>query len=245
MDYILEYCEKLESLPSLSMLRKRISFLSHEMKMHVSNDLTPHEKLQGLSEFFFHQLNFKVFSEKQKSRSGLTEVICEKKGTAFSVGLLYRQLAQVLHVPLRFVQVPHLRLLKWSGQGHSLFVDLAQNGKVLLHADLLAYVQQLKNEGYDLGVSTFEFLDDRTVLMAYLSLLKENFGYASNTSQLLKIYECILQLQPQNISVIGERALLYYNLGCKTEARQELKRYFAFSNPRCSSPELTKMSGKF
>ena len=118
--------------------------------------------------------------------------------------------------------------MKVIHRGQSFFVDLMDR-KILSTNDMLELLNECKKK----SVEGFQSLDGHSaeeIAEKYLNALKRVYRNQNRNTNLVEVYNHILDGKPLNLKELGERALLLKSLGEKKLARIDIKRYFSFVN---------------
>ncbi len=220
---------------------RRLQFLCYELRSQVHESDSPENKLRILNDFFFFQKSYFVTSDSDSDVTSyqslfLDRTILKRSGSAITISLIYKHLAQHIGLPLNFIDLDPKCFLKYIGSSQTIFIDLSRGGKFLTADDLIENIRtRLKNEKISLS-QICESLSPLQFLVNYLSGLKRHSNRQSQLNELLIVQNSLLDLLPQNLSLLGERAILYYKLNLPKNSASDLKRYFSFQ-PRERAPQ--------
>jgi regulator of sirC expression with transglutaminase-like and TPR domain len=238
-------CGRVEFNVKAELLAKRVLFLSFEAQTHIPMELSWDTKLQKLNEFFFQKKDFSVVADQSfhdpLSLQLLNRVLSTRIGAPRLLGLVYVYIAQKIGLHLEFVDLQPQCYLKYLDQGTSRFIDLSRCGKLMSSLELLDTLQRRLQVPSVSSADLLETVSSERFVLDYLVALKAAFKYRENLEPLLIIQNHILDLQPTNLNLLGERALLYKQMGHQKNALSDLKRYFAFSDRNRAPLELVKL----
>lgn len=218
--------------------------MGYELTASLKSDFTTSQKFDLLNYFFFDLKEFAIPVEPlfhdPLSLNLLNRVLNARVGSSKTLALIYRYLGEQIGLKFEFVDLQPNCFLKYVENGISKFVDLARHGKILSSDELIATLQsraKTKAEVADLceTMSLDEFV------INYLSILKNAYQQRSNLEPLLIVQNWLLEYQPANMMVIGERALLLNHLGHFKNSFADLKRYFSFADRNTAPLELVNL----
>jgi regulator of sirC expression with transglutaminase-like and TPR domain len=213
---------------------RRISFLSFELAAQC-DELTELERLARLNEFFFNTQGFVVLPERSaESQYSLRPFLVEKKSSAIMVALLYLHLAAQLGLRMSFARSATWSILKWHrSDGRCDYIDVAQAGETLSADQLLALMG-----GTSAPLETVMLKDVMLSFLRQLTIVYANAGERDLSHATLSM---MLKIEPNNLSLLCERALLRLKMGFDKEALADLKRYLAFSELGSAPVELQRL----
>lgn len=214
-----------DSFTSDSCLRT-VKFMAYELAS-LCESKSEDEIYRTLQKYFFNDKNFRV----KPGPHLLNDVLEQRAGCGMAISLLYMHFAQNLGLRLQLVHWPLHSVLKWDRQNNkSCYLDLEQQGQLLSEEALLKMINRHREQ-----VSTLELSE---ALTQYLTYILISLRQTENQNDIHRAYNLLLQLDPENTRLIGERALLRKNLGLIKESLNDFKRYFAFTNRDAASPEI-------
>ena len=233
--------KNLDATTDVENLVRRLQFLCYELRAQIGDGESLENKLRILNDFFFYQKNFLAVSATDTEDPPyqslfLEKALLQKAGSSITITLIYNHLAQHIGLPLYFIDLDPKCFLKFVGDEQTIFIDLSRGGKFLSAEDLLENIRKrLKNE--KLSVSKVcESLTPSQFLVNYLNSIKRHLLRSASLNELLIVQNSLLDLLPQNLSLLGERALLHYKLNLWKNSVSDLKRYFSFQ-PRERAPQ--------
>jgi regulator of sirC expression with transglutaminase-like and TPR domain len=238
-------CSRVEINVKAEILAKRVLFLSFEAQTQIPQELSWDLKLQKLNEFFFDKKDFAIVADASfhdpVALQLLNRALASRVGAPRPLGLVYSSIAQKIGLNLEFVDLQPHCYLKYVDQGTSRFIDLSRRGKLMSSLELLETLQRRLQTPSISSTELLETVCHERFIIDYLVALKSAFKYRENLEPLLIIQNHILDLQPTNLPLIGERALLFKQMGHDKNALSDLKRYFAFSDRKRAPQELVKL----
>ena len=238
---ICEICTRVEPDVKASSVMRRLQFLGYELTAMVGqHDSTP-QKLDTLNRFFFDVKDFSVPQEPNffdpLSIHLLNRVLNSRIGSSRTLAMVYRYLGEQIGLKFEFVDLQPHCYLKHVENGISKFVDFSRRGQSLTSDELLETLQSRAKSQIELA-SLCESVGADHFVVEYLMVLKSAYQERSNVEPLLMVQNWILEYQPSNMMIIGERAVLLNHLGHYRNAFADLKRYFSFADRNSAPKEL-------
>lgn len=236
---ICDICTRVEPDVKASSVMRRLQFLGYELNALIGPDDSTSQKFETLNRFFFDVKEFAVPIEPSfhdpLSLHLLNRVLNTRIGSSRTLAMVYRFLGEQVGLKFEFVDLQPNCYLKHVENGSSKFVDFSRRGQSLSSDELLETLQSRAQTHAE--VSTLcETVGADHLVVEYLMVLKSAYQHRSNVEPLLMVQNWILEYQPSNMTVIGERAVLLNHLGHYRNAFADLKRYFSFAD-RASAPK--------
>ncbi len=238
--------KQLEPTTDITNLIRRLQFLCYELRSQLSEDEHPETKLKILNDFFFTQKNFSSLAQSELDEIPylslfLERALVQRSGSPLIMTLIYNHLAQHIGLPLHFIDLEPKCFLKYLGETQTTYIDLSRGGKSLGAEELLENMRRrLKDEKISIS-QICETLTPLQFLVSYLTSLKKYLTRHSKLEELLLIQNSLLELLPQNLHLLGERALLFYKLNLPKNSILDLKRYFSFQHRDRAPQELVRI----
>lgn len=214
---------------SMEWASRNVNFMTYEL-MAQSEGLTEAERFELLNKYYFKTKGFQVLQlkpqETQERHLLLKPVLENRAGAPLAIALIYLHFAAHLDLPAYLIQLRNHYLLKWVRGGHSSYIDLCSEGRLVSEEELMQIVTRVNEPT---GVSeSLNILPNRKTFLRYSEDLMKIYDRTQNNERLYAIYNVILKVEPQNSRIIGRRALLCRQMGLDKEALADLKRYFSF-----------------
>lgn len=214
---------------SMEWASRNLNFMTYEL-MAQAEGLTEAERFELLNRYYFKTKGFQVLQltpqEAQERHLLLKPVLESRAGAPLAIALIYLHFAAHLDLPAYLIQLRNHFLLKWVRGGHSSYIDLCNEGRLVSEEELVQIVART-NE-LSSGVETLSILPNRKTFLRYTEDLLRVYERLQAFERLYAIYNVILKVEPQNSRIIGRRALLCRQMGLDKEALADLKRYFSF-----------------
>lgn len=224
---------------------RRLQFLGFELTAMISPDDSTSRKLETLNRFFFELKEFSVPIDASfhdpLSLHLLNRVLNTRVGSSRTLSMVYRYLGEQIGLKFEFVDLQPNCYLKHVENGQSKFVDFGRKGTTLSSDQLIESLQaraQATHQSKAEIATLCESVGADHFIVEYLMVLKGAYQDRSNVEPLLMVQNWILEYQPSNMTVMGERALLLNHLGHYRNAFADLKRYFSFADRNAAPKEL-------
>lgn len=197
-------------------------------------DLDDDEKILKLNDFFFNDLDFQIVNDCQSPHSWLIDpVYSNKKGHPLIISILYSLFAEYINLPICLMNHPHFTFLKWVRTKESQLLDLSCNCQSLNSNQLIKAIQQTNQKE-----NSFVSLTQCQVILVYLNMLLDVYQGDESELHKLKVLNTLLELDPNNIDFLKERALLFKNLNYADEALVDINKYFSFVGEKDAASEI-------
>lgn len=223
---------------SLEAANRTLNFMTYEL-MAQAETLNEAERFALLNHYYFKLKGFQILelkaSETLERHLLLKPVLEARAGAPMAIALIYLHLAAHLDLPAYMIQMRNHFLLKWVRGGHSSYIDLCNEGRLVCEEELM----QLVTRAVD-GPSgeSLSLLPNRKTFLRYAEDLVRVYERLELHERLHSMYNVILKAEPQNSRILGRRALLRRQLGYDKDALADLKRYFAFVDRNQASPDM-------
>lgn len=229
----------------LDSVHRRFQFLIYEFNSLQFCPTSNLDKIKVLNEFIFQKKHF-VLDSPTTNQNSLNSYLIEdalkfKKSSPHILSLIYSILARELNLEVAFVDLKPQCFLKVKDSNNTYFIDLSRYGQILSSQELLEKISTGLKDIDQLSERICEVLDVKNFLITYLKNLRKNLSLDSQTEDLLKIQNELLQYLPTQLNLIGERALIHYKLNMLRNSILDLKRYFAFQSKENAPTHLVKL----
>ena len=222
-------------------LFRKLNFMAYELTAQCK-DKTEEERLEILNQYFFTTARFQIKSFGHNSADErdllIQDVIEHRSGDALPIALIYLHFARHLDLPIYLINLKNDCTLKWVRSGRSEFIDLTQSGLVLNENELIQALNKSVKKIKDLGSSCLDILPCKQILQKYLFTLKRLYERTEHLERLLIVLNILLKMEPSQLKLLSQRALLQRDLGLHKEALADIKRYFSFTNKEDAPAEL-------
>ena len=225
---------------SSSKTQKRLDFLLHEFLSLSPNLLEPVETLAALNKFLF-QNKFLRASTTQEIDSDffISKILETRCGHPLGLSLIYRHIARRAQtVPVNLVNFPGFFLIKILYRHQLLFLDPAENGRVLTVRALQAKLSNKYGKNLTLNGTFLETPSEIQTITRFLVKLKNIYSEERRWTLLLTVLDMLIATNPQRPLEYRERGMLLFRLGASNEASKDLSIYIEKSQP---TPEVEKI----
>jgi regulator of sirC expression with transglutaminase-like and TPR domain len=159
--------------------------------------------------------------------SYLNEVIDRHTGIPITLSLVYLEIARRLDFPMVGIGMPGHFLIRPEFEDTGIFVDAFNQGEILFEQDCEQRLAQIYGHPVPLQPMFLQPVSPRQLLVRMLTNLKFIYLNRKDLARALAVVEYILLLLPDAAMELRDRGLLYYQLGYKSNASQDLEIYLA------------------
>jgi regulator of sirC expression with transglutaminase-like and TPR domain len=206
-----------------------LDVMAAEVEERLPVERYPLRIIQSLNKYFYDDLGYtgNTSNYYDPRNSFLNEVIDQRTGIPISLSVLYLEVARRLDFPMVGIGMPGHFLIRPEFQDTGIFVDAFNRGEILFEQDCEERLAQIYGRPVQLQPSFTAPVSNRQLLVRMLTNLK--FIYLNNKDlpRALAAVERILLLFPDAPMELRDRGLLYYQLGHKSKASQDLEIYLA------------------
>jgi regulator of sirC expression with transglutaminase-like and TPR domain len=217
---------------------RQINFMSYELQSR-SLQMPEFERFELLNKYIFSERGFQMLPNDQAcldSEFLFKGVLANRRGSGLTIALIYMHLAADLEIPVTLLHVENHLMLKWVRSGRASYIDLNNHGSLLTEAEMLAIIH--RNHAVRPHEDLLEGWKAPAILRAYVCHLLKIYENSHSWHHVLICLNILLKLSPNNIKMLGERALVRRRLGFGKEALMDLKRYFSFVDSAQAPQEL-------
>jgi regulator of sirC expression with transglutaminase-like and TPR domain len=188
--------------------------------------------IEAINEELFDELGFRgnMDAYDEPENSYLDRVIERRVGIPITLSLVYMEVAQRVGLRCDGVGFPGHFLVRCGEPAEGIYLDPFHHGRRLTAEELRARLASA-----DLGgASPDSFLAGvtrRQILQRMLNNLHRIFRERRELERWMAVIELQLQLEPWNVSLIGERGMLKYRMGKPRQALADLENYVRASAP--------------
>ncbi len=220
---------------------RAINFMTYEL-ISLTESYTESDRVHILNDYFFDQKGFQILARREDLDENsllMKPVLSKRLGAPIPITLLYLHLATHLDLPIYPIQLNDMSVLKWVRGGKSNYLDLKSAGRVLTQPEIIRLLNKKGNSIEDGEIPTcIDILPSKKVFTKYVEQLVNVFKRLERPTEMLLLFDILLQLDPQHLATLADRALLRQRLGYAQEAMRDLKRYFAFIDKEQAPNEL-------
>lgn len=217
---------------------RQINFMSYELQSR-SAQLSETERFDLLNQYFFVEKGFQVSAENQPSMTShylIRDVLANRRGSALNMALLYAHFAAELEIPVQVLPMAPYFLIKWMRSNRAAYIDVNNQGRLLSQDELVrvlnrAHITHPREE-------SLEPWHAHKLLIHYAQQLLKLYERETQPNQMHLCLNILVALDPDNIRLLGRRALLSQKLGFTAEAWRDLKRFFNFVDPSRAPNEI-------
>lgn len=222
-------------------MQRRLLFLTYEAREHLRTiaDRNSLELLTAFCNFFFSFKGFRFVDPKAVSqfsiRTHLLSHLFAKKWAAPQITLgVFQGIGHLLGLDFEIIESSAMCHIKWLNNGKAHYLNLYEAGRLLSDEELVSFVTQNTTSKR----SDSPTFDHKEFLCHYIEHLRLQLKPLNAKEAEIQLLSLLIQFQPENISLIAQRALIYYGLSDYKNALKDLKRYFSFQNFETSGDYL-------
>lgn len=203
------------------------------MAVEVEEDLPteryPLRIIKTLNQYFYDDLGYtgNTSDYYDPRNSFLNEVIDRRTGIPITLSLVYLEVARRLDFPMVGVNMPGHFLIRPEFEDVGIFVDAFNQGEILFEQDCEARLAQIYGRSMPLQPSFTAPVSHRQLLSRMLTNLKLIYIDRKDLPRTLAVVERLLLLSPDAVLELRDRGLIYYQMGYKSKASQDLDLYLA------------------
>jgi regulator of sirC expression with transglutaminase-like and TPR domain len=208
--------------------------LAQRLRLRLSPDADPLQRLRMLNQFFFKDLGFagNVNHYHDPDNSYLHVVLRTRRGIPVSLAVLWLELAQGLRLKARGINFPGHFLVKVNLPAGQVVIDPFSGeslSREALSERLLPYQQSRGMVGeFEVPMGLYlQSATPRDILVRMLRNLKDLHRSQADASRLLAVQERLVILLPDHWPEWRDRGLAHAELGNTREAVADLERYCA------------------
>jgi len=170
--------------------------------------------------------------------SFLNQVMERKQGIPITLSVLYMEVARRVGLELEGVGFPGHFLVKYVGAEEEIIIDPFHQGEVRFTKELEEMLDGLYRGKLALRPEFLSPLSKKQILRRMLNNLKAIYLRQGDLLRGLSVVERLLILEPNSVSEIRDRGLLYVKLECFPQALQDLEAYLRLSAHADDAPEV-------
>jgi regulator of sirC expression with transglutaminase-like and TPR domain len=206
-----------------------LDVMAAEVEERLPIERYPLRVLQSLNQYFYDDLGYTGNTSEyyDPRNSFLNQVIDRRTGIPITLSLVYLEVARRLDFPMVGINMPGHFLIRPEFEEVGIFVDAFNRGEILFESDCEQRLAQIYGRPMQLQPSFTAPVSSRQLLARMLTNLKMIYLNREDLSKALATVERILLLFPDAPMEVRDRGLLYYHLGYRSQASQDLEIYLA------------------
>lgn len=230
-----------------SMSVRRLQFLKFEAKhecLHKTENLP--EAIERYCQFFFQKKGFVPQATAAVPLSeiplySLYSVLNKKTGTPRLIECLFMILSSSIDLNFECLSSQADSILRIRRDLECYYVDLGQQGKILDETEILQKIARHTKGPRKPKTDLFSALSLKELITEILQDLKEVCKVEKEHELHLALLNELIELQPFQIRLLGERALVLIEMGRPKESLKDLKSYFSFHDLNSASKRLVQL----
>jgi regulator of sirC expression with transglutaminase-like and TPR domain len=220
-----------------------LDVMADEVGERLPAERYPLRIIQSLNQYFYDDLGYigNTSDYYDPRNSFLNEVIDRRTGIPITLSIVYLEVAQRLNFPMVGINMPGHFLIRPSFEEAGIFVDAFNRGEILFPQDCEARLAQMYGRPVQMESSFITSVSSRQILVRMLRNLKLIYLNRSELPKAQAAVEHILLLFPDAPTEIRDRGLIYYQLGYKPQAAQDLEIYLAMLPNAEDAPGIRRL----
>ncbi len=170
--------------------------------------------------------------------SFLNEVMERKQGIPITLSVLYMEVARRVGLELQGVGFPGHFLVKHVGEEEEIVIDPFRRGEVCCTEELEEMLDDIYRGKLAFRPEFLSPVSKKQILRRMLNNLKAIYLRQGDLLKGLSVVERLLILEPNSVSEIRDRGLLYLKLECFPQALQDLEAYLRVAAHADDAPEV-------
>lgn len=205
---------------------ERLDSIGDLVRRRAADSREAIDTISALNDVLFEQLGFQGNGDSyyDPRNSYLNEVIDRRTGIPITLTVVYIEVASRIGFPVKGVGLPFHFIAKHEADTGDIFIDPFNAGKLLGSAECDELVTRISGGKLELRPEHFEAVTNKQILTRMLSNLAGVYS-ASDHRKALGAIDRILLINPGSTPHIRDRGLLLAQVGDRSGAIAELKRY--------------------
>lgn len=207
----------------------RFDDLAAKAQRFIGTEGAPAERIARLNRFVFEEEGFSGDRDDyyDPRNSYLNDVLDRRKGIPISLGVVYCELAQRLHLPVYGVSFPGHFLARYVGQPDVIIDPFF--GRVITHEECARRLAGLYGREARFDRRLLEPASARQILARMLANLKQIYVERQDDERALRCADRIVLLLPDSPRDLRDRGILYQRLECFAAALRDLERFLVLA----------------
>ena len=220
-----------------------LDMMADAIRKRLPQPAYPLRTLQIINQYLYEELGFSANHHNyyDPRNSFLNDVIDRRTGIPITLGLIYLEVAQRIEFPMVGINFPGHFLIRPDHEDMDIFIDPFNKGDLLFEQDCQARLSQLVGRSVELLPSLIQPITPHQFLVRMLTNLKQIYRKTNQLQKCLTASERILLISPGTVGELRDRGILYYQLGCWEQARQDLEDYLVYHPQAKDGPLLTQL----
>ena len=216
--------------------------VAERVRDEAGDSRDPEALVAAIGDELFASLGFSgntaAYSEPENSY--LDRVIDRRTGIPITLSLLYMEIAQRVGLRCDGVGYPGHFIVRCGDPTSPIYLDPFHEGDRLDRMELLARLRSM-NLGGASSEAMLAAVSRRQILQRMLTNLRRSYRQTADFDRWLVAADLQLQIEPWNVSLVGERGMLNYRLGNVHEAETDLERFVDADTDRASEVGATRL----
>jgi regulator of sirC expression with transglutaminase-like and TPR domain len=211
--------------------------LARQRDDHPADPLT---RIMRLSSFVFDELGFcgNVENYFDARNSFLNDVIDRRTGIPITLSVVFIEVARRIGLPLSGVGMPGHFVVRYSGDGQEILIDPFNGGRLLSEAGCREMIRELYGNQIQFHRSFLYAVTKQQILTRMLHNLKGIYARAGDHHKTLGAIERALLINPDAVSEIRDRGLVYFGMKRYAMALADLEEYLRRAPQSADAKEI-------
>jgi regulator of sirC expression with transglutaminase-like and TPR domain len=203
----------------------QLDHFADELRDRQSSAADPLIRLLTINDYLFTQLGFhgNTGDYYDARNSFLNDVIDHRQGIPITLSVVYIEVARRLRLPVYGVGMPGHFLVRYRDDERDLIIDPYHQGRVLSVERCEEMFEEMYGGTIRFQLSFLNEVTKRQILTRMLHNLKGVYLRVPDHHRTLSVIERALLLNPDSVTELRDRGLVYFALGRYMQARADLE----------------------
>jgi len=209
-------------------------------RRRLADRTKPESAISAINRVLFEELGFcgNRSDYYDPRNSFLNDVIERRTGIPISLSVLYIEIGRRLNLPIFGVGLPAHFLVKYDDGSRSIFIDPFHEGRVLNRQGCRDLLRTLHGRPVELTDLHFAAVDERHILLRMCTNLRRIYFASREYRKALAVIDAMLELAPESLEELKQRAWLQHELGKRAEALRDFELYAALNPDAADAGEV-------
>ncbi len=205
----------------------RLDHMTDEIKKRLPQNRYPMKIVQIINEYLFEELNFNGNEQDyyNPDNSYLNRVLDTRIGIPISLSVVYLIIAEKMDFPMVGIGLPGHFLIRPEFEDVGIFIDPFHRGEILFEEDCEIRLTQVYKQPVKLEKHYLTPVSKAQILTRLLTNLKQIYINNNVLEKAIRMIDLLLTIVPDNPLEKRDRGLIYYHMGNKEQARNDLNFY--------------------
>jgi len=233
-----------EEYPSLEIMQylRQLDGLAEAAKATDDVRADPLARMTRLNHLLFDEQGFHGNADNyyDARNSFLNDVLDRRTGIPITLSVVYLEVARRIGLKLYGVGMPGHFIVKYDDGEREIFMDPFHGGRLLTEDRCREMIAEMYNGEMKFQPAFLRAVTGKQILFRMLQNLKAIYARATDHHKMLGAVERMLLVQPDAVTEIRDRGLIYFARGQYGEARKDLEEYLRLSPLAEDAGEIKK-----